>query len=202
MLKIHTLPLGSYQTNTYILHDAASKTCVLIDPGFEPEIILNKVATLDLTVEAICLTHGHFDHTGGVEAIVKATNCQLWMHQSDYSQNPQLNWLYPLANTSFTEVHFYEDGEILRLAGLRFDVLITPGHTHGSVCLLCEDAIFSGDTLFAGSCGRTDLPGGSSDWMRWSLQRLEELEGNYAVYPGHGESTTLEREKKYNPYMG
>ena len=203
MLKIHTLPLGNYQTNTYIVHDSESKTCAVIDPGFEADTILAKVAALGLTVEAILLTHGHFDHVGAVEAIVEATGCALWMSQSDYSQpnSPIHNYFYPLANCDFCEVNFCEEDERIHAGGLTFTTLETPGHTWGSVCYRCETALFTGDTLFAGSCGRTDLPGGSEKTLRQSLQRLAGLEGNYFVYPGHGDASTLRDEKRYNPYL-
>ena len=203
MPHIHTLPLGDYQTNTYIVYAEGSTTCAIIDPGYDAAAILNNLAALGLTVDAILLTHGHFDHVGAVEAIVEATGCRLWMCESDWSQfpNPVTSFFYPIANCDFTEVHFCEEGEIITAGGLSFTVLHTPGHTHGSVCYLCGDALFSGDTLFARSCGRTDLPGGDGKWLRWSLERLSEIEEDLTVYPGHGESTTLSMEKKYNPYM-
>ena len=203
MLKIHTLPLGSYQTNTYIVHEASSQECVIIDPGFEAGTILKKLEALELKPAAILLTHGHFDHVGAVEEIVEATGCKLWMTESDWSQpnDPIHNYLYPIANSDFCEVNFCEDGEVIHEAGLKLRTFATPGHTYGSVCYLCEHVMFSGDTLFAGSCGRTDLPGGDSKFLRASLERLGELKENYTVYPGHGESTTLAWEKMYNPYL-
>lgn len=203
MPNIETLTLGEYQTNCYIVWEAGAKACAVIDPGYEPETVLAKVHELGLTVEAVLLTHGHFDHVGGVEAIVRATGCKLWMSESDWSQfpNPINAYFYPIANCDFTEVFFCEDDEEITAGGVRFTVMETPGHTYGSVCYFCDGAIFSGDTLFAGSCGRTDLPGGSGECLRNSLERLSELEGDYHVYPGHGEATTLAREKRYNPYM-
>ncbi len=203
MIQVHTLPLGAYQTNTYIVHDSASKSCCILDPGYEPERILREVRRLGLTVDAVLLTHGHFDHVGAVEAIVAATGCALWMSEGDWSQfpNPATAYFYPLANCDFTEVRFCEDDEVIHAGGLRFHALSTPGHTHGSMCFRCENALFTGDTLFAGSCGRTDLPGGDRSALSWSLERLSELEEDYIVCPGHGESTTLAEEKRYNPYM-
>ena len=203
MLKIHTLPLGAYQTNTYIVYADHAKTCAIIDPGYEAQTILSKVRELGLEVEAVLLTHGHFDHVGAVEEIVSATKCKLWMAESDWSQfpNPVTAYFYPIANCDFCEVNFCEDGETIHAGGLTFQVISTPGHPHGSVCYLCEPVMFSGDTLFAGSCGRTDLPGGDSKFLRASLERLGELKENYTVYPGHGESTTLAWEKMYNPYL-
>ena len=203
MLKIDVLPLGDYQTNCYIVREENSQSCAVIDPGFEPERVLQFLQENGLQVDAVLLTHGHFDHVGAVEKIVAATGCELWMSQSDWSQKntPQTLFFYPLANCDFTQLSFCEEGEQIRAGGTVFTVLETPGHTWGSVCYRCEDAIFSGDTLFAGSCGRTDLPGGDWNTIRQSLERLAALEGNDTVYPGHGESTTLERERIYNPYM-
>lgn len=203
MLNITTLPLGSYQTNCYIVRAADSKSCAIIDPGYEAETILDFLKREDLSADAILLTHGHFDHVGAVKALVKATGCSLWMHERDYSQfkNPVNAFFYPIANCTFTEVNFCENGEHIRAGGLTFTVLDTPGHTWGSICYLCEDAMFSGDTLFAGSCGRTDLPGGDASVLQESLETVRGLEENYRVFPGHGESTTLLREKQTNPYL-
>ena len=198
---VHTLPLGAYQTNCYIVQNGAN--CVIIDPGYEPDTILRFLQGRNLTADAILLTHGHFDHVGAVEKLVEATGCTLWMSEGDWSQkrNPITAYFYPIANCDFTEVQFCEEGEEIPAAGLSFSVMATPGHTHGSVCYRCGDALFSGDTLFAGSCGRTDLPGGNWATIQESLRRLAELPENLTVYPGHGEATTIEKEKRQNPYL-
>ncbi len=203
MITVYTLPLGDYQTNCYIVCAAESKTCAVIDPGYFPERILSFLADKGLGLDAILLTHGHFDHVGAVKALVEATGCRLWMKESDYTQrsNPQNDFLYPIHDCDFCEVSFCEEGEKIRAGGAVFTVMETPGHTWGSVCYLCENAIFSGDTLFAGSCGRTDLPGGDYGTIVLSLERLAELQGDYTVYPGHGSATTLAQERMYNPYM-
>lgn len=195
MLNVHTLSLGAYQTNCYIIHEAASSVCCVIDPGYDGDVILDKAASLGLNIEAILLTHGHFDHVGAVKEIAAETGCKTFLCGEDLSMPPSMT-AGPLFYT-----HTYGDGDRLSLAGLDIAVLHTPGHTPGSVCLLVDNAIFSGDTLFAGSCGRTDLPGGSWATILKSLRRLRELEGDYLVYPGHGEATTLAEEKKYNPYL-
>ena len=195
MLKIHTLTLGMYQTNCYIIHDENSKTCAVIDPGYEGTAVLRKAQSLGLTVEAILLTHGHFDHVGGVKDIAAATSCRVYLCADDLSM-PEMMTAGPLYYTDT-----YGEGDTLNLAGLTVHVIHTPGHTPGSVCLLVEDAMFSGDTLFAGSCGRVDLPGGDWAAILQSLRRLAQMEADFRVFPGHAESTTLAREKKYNPYM-
>ena len=204
MMKIDILPLGSYQTNCYIVRNDNSNSCAVIDPGYEPETVLARLDRLGLRLDSILLTHGHFDHVGAVEALVKATGCKLFMSQRDYSQRktPMNDYLYPLHDKAFCEISFCEEGETITAGGLNFSVMETPGHTWGSVCYLCGDAMFSGDTLFAGSCGRTDLPGGDRISMLESLERLAEMDTDYRVFPGHGESTTVLREQKTNPYMG
>lgn len=195
MLNIHTLTLGAYQTNCYLIHDSASKTCCVIDPGYTPEVVLEKVESLGLTVEAVLLTHGHFDHVGGVRDIAAETGCHVYLCGEDLSMPPQMT-AGPLYYTDT-----YGEGDRLHLAGLDISVIHTPGHTPGSVCLLVGDAMFSGDTLFAGSCGCTHLPGGDPAALTASLHRLAGFHTDYRVYPGHGESTTLAEEKRYNPYL-
>ena len=193
MLTFKRMALGDYQTNCYIIYNEDSSTCVVLDPGYEPERVLAAVNALGKTVEAILLTHGHFDHVGGVRAIAEATHCRVYLHEDDLNLPPYYT------NGSLYYTDGYEDGDILSLAGLQIKVLHTPGHTPGSVCLMVEDAIFSGDTLFCRSCGRTDI-GGDWETLMASLRRFQELPG-CAVYPGHGGSTTVFDELKYNPYM-
>jgi glyoxylase-like metal-dependent hydrolase (beta-lactamase superfamily II) len=139
------------------------------------------------------LTHGHFDHVGGVKEIAKETGCPVFLRQEERNL-PEMMTDGPLYSTD-------SYGENLTVAGLTFTVLHTPGHTPGSVCLICEDVIFSGDTLFAGSCGRTDFPGSDPKEMVLSLKRLAALPGEYDVFPGHAEATTLSYEREHNPYM-
>ena len=166
-------------------------------------MILEQVRKLGLTVDAILLTHGHFDHVGAVKAIVQATGCALWMHERDYTQvkNPENDFFYPIHDCDFAEVQFCEEGELISAGGLTFRVLETPGHTWGSVCYLCQDALFTGDTLFCRGCGRTDLPGGDWATIHQSLDRLAAMEGDFTVCPGHGQTSTLAKERMYNPYL-
>jgi len=192
-MQIHTLPLGSYQTNCYILCNGAD--CLIIDPGYEARAILSFMEKQGLIPGAILLTHGHFDHVGAVKELAAETGCRVFLCDQDLSMPPMMT-AGPLFYTDT-----YAEGDCLTLAGMSFRVLHTPGHTPGSVCLLFENALFCGDTLFAGSCGRTDLPGGSTAALRASLQRLASLEGDCTVYPGHGEATTLDYERNTNPYL-
>ena len=195
MLHIITMPLGDYQTNCYIVSQENSSHCVVIDPGYTPDVILDRLTHENLTLDAILLTHGHFDHVGGVRQLSADTDCKVYLCQEDLSMPPHMT-AGPLYYTDL-----YKEGDQVQQAGLTFQVMQTPGHTPGSVCLRCEDALFSGDTLFAGSCGRTDFPGGSWEQMEQSLKRLASIDENLKVYPGHGPSSTLADEKSSNPYL-
>lgn len=195
-MNVKTLVLGDYGTNCYLIWAEGSGKCLVIDPGYEPDTVLDAVEDLGLSVQAILLTHGHFDHVGGVRQIAADTGCDVYLNTADCSMPPMMT-CGPLYYT-----HSYSGGEELDLAGLKLGVIATPGHTPGSVCLMCENSIFCGDTLFAGSCGRTDLPGGNTAQLRKSLALLNTLEGNYFVYPGHGPSSSLSEEKRHNPYLG
>ena len=195
MLTIDTLPLGDYQTNCYIVRPEGAKECLVIDPGYEPEIILSFLKEKGLRLSVIALTHCHFDHVGAVRDLAAETGCKVYLNAKELALPPMLT-AGPLYYTDT-----YADGSRVTLAGMETQVLENPGHTPGSVCLLIEDHMFAGDTLFAGSCGRTDLPGGDARAMRDSLRRLAKLESNYSVHPGHGPSSTLDREKQTNPYL-
>lgn len=195
-MNIVRLPLGAYQTNTYILFNEGSGKCLVIDPGYEPRKILNYVNELMLDVEAILLTHGHFDHVGGVKEIAADTDCRVFLNDRENAMPPMMT-----AGKLYA-TDFYDEGDTLTLAGLTFTVLATPGHTPGSVCLDFGEDLFTGDTLFAGSCGRTDLPCGDGHQLHASLKKLAQIQGNRNVYPGHGPESDLDEERKSNPYLG
>lgn len=192
-MEITRLTLGDYMTNCYIVYTQGAQSCCVIDPGYEAERILNTVQCLGLKIEAILLTHGHFDHVGAVAEIAAETDCKVYISAADLNLPPMMTG----GKLYYTDT--YRD--TLTAAGLTFRIMPTPGHTPGSVCLIGEDVIFSGDTLFRGSCGRTDFPGGSPSQMAASLKALSALPGNYRVYPGHGDSTELAWERETNPYM-
>ena len=191
-MNVKTLTLGLYQTNTYIISNDTE--AVVIDPGYEPDTILDELQ--GLTLKAILLTHGHFDHVGAVRELVAETGCYVYIHPAEAELPPMIT-AGPLYFT-----HTYAEGDtICPIAGLELTVLHTPGHTPGSVCLIWGGRMFSGDTLFEGSCGRMDLPGGNHLQMHQSLGRLVSLQADYRIHPGHGGSTTLAAEKRYNPYL-
>ena len=194
-MEIRTYPIGSYQTNCYMAWEEGSESCILIDPGYVPEQLLEEVRRQRKTLEAILLTHGHFDHIGGVKYLAEETGCKVYICAEELKMPSRM------AGGEIYHTDTYGEGDVLRLAGLTLQVLHTPGHTLGCVCLLCGDVLFSGDTLFAGTCGRTDLPGGDYKTIMDSLQRLAALEGNLQVLPGHGPASNLDLERRLNPYM-
>ncbi len=198
-MKIISMQVGPIMTNCYILIDEESKKTAVIDPGEDADRILAALREEDSQVEYILLTHGHYDHTTAVPELHAALpQARIYIHQAD--ANGAGSKLFPLAS-QVEDLLLYDEGDTLALGGLTIQVLHTPGHSPGSVTLQVEDVLFSGDTLFAGSCGRTDLPGGSYDQMMASLKRLGELEGEFRVLPGHNIPSTLDREREYNSFM-
>ena len=193
MVVAETFPLGDYQTNCYLVRQAGQTQCVLIDPGYAADFLLDTLNAKELELSAIALTHGHFDHVGAVRDLAAETGCRVYLSGDELSLPPAIT----AGRLYYTDL--YTDR--FTAAGIPFTVLKTPGHTPGSVCLRTGSLLFSGDTLFAGSCGRTDLPGGNPADMRASLKLLAAIPENLTVYPGHGEVTTLDAEKRYNPYL-
>ena len=195
MLNSTRLPLGVYQANCYIIREENSTSCCVLDPGGEAKKVLEFMQVRNLTLDAILLTHGHFDHVGAVKELHEATGCKVYICAEDLT----LPAKWTAGELTYTDT--YAEGDVLELSGLTIRVLHTPGHTPGSVCLLVDDTLYTGDTLFARSSGRTDLPGGDSQVILTSLRRLNDLEGEYTVCPGHSGSTTLSLEREYNPFM-
>lgn len=203
-MLIKCFTVGSFETNCYIASDEEKLECAVIDPGADGSTILNYLEEARLSCRAILLTHGHFDHTGAVGMLMEETGAPLYMHEADNGVTVGGDY-YRFSAPEGTK--FYKDGDILVLGSLSFAVIETPGHTPGSVTLMCygaesgDRALFTGDTLFRDSCGRTDFPGGSTDAILRSLKRLAALPGDYEVYPGHMDATTLERERRVNLFM-
>lgn len=196
-MNIKLMQVGPIGTNCYILeHD---NKIAVIDPGDEAERILSVLKELEGQVEYILLTHGHYDHTTAVPALHQALpKAEIYIHQAD--ANGAGSRLFPLAG-QVEGLKFYGEGDTLTLGELTIEVLHTPGHSPGSVTLKAGQVLFTGDTLFAGSMGRTDLAGGDEAQIMASLKRLGELEGNFHVLPGHMGTSELDRERRSNPYL-
>jgi glyoxylase-like metal-dependent hydrolase (beta-lactamase superfamily II) len=197
-MLIKTLVVGQIETNCYIVTDEATLKCAVIDPGDESNVILDYIETNHLTAEAVFLTHGHFDHRMAAYTVSEETGAPVWISKDDAVTDGRYDQFKLPANE---KVLFYKEGDMLRVGELTFTVLETPGHSPGSVTLLSENALFAGDTLFRGSAGRTDLGEGNIQKLLRSLLRLASLEGDFEVYPGHMDATTLDRERRFNEYV-
>ena len=200
--------VGPLACNCYIVGDGASKQAIVIDPGGDADDLIEFLAREQLAVTAVVATHAHFDHVIAAQRVVEHTGAPFYLHADD---KPLLYWMQesgrmflgielgppPEVDTSPSE------GDVLRAGELELSVVHTPGHSPGSIALLHEDAVFSGDTLFAGSVGRTDLPGGDTRALIDAIKhKLFVLEKDLPVYPGHGPATTLEQERAFNPFVG
>ena len=197
-MLIKTLPVGMLGTNCYVVTDEKSLECAIIDPGDESNTILDYIESNKLKPVAILLTHGHFDHYMALEEVFTATGAPVYINKLDANTDGGKN---PHKLEYDGALNWYSDGHVIKTGGLEIIVLETPGHSQGSVTLKCETALFTGDTLFRDSCGRTDFPGGDMDILIASLKRLSDLDGDYEVYPGHMESSTMSRERKFNYYV-
>lgn len=204
--RIKSYVLGMVSTNCYLIYHEQSKEAVIVDPADNAEYLIRRCMELAVTPKAILLTHGHFDHIMAAKDLKERYGCPIYAGREEYQLllDPSMN----LSGTMGTEQmsinadYLVRDGEVLHLIGFDWKVLETPGHTKGSVCyyLPSEEVLLSGDTLFAESLGRTDLPTGSmQDIVRSILDKLLVLPEDTMAYPGHGEPTTIGHENQYNP---
>ena len=212
MLQIKIFQVNPLGANCIVLWEDTGKVCAVVDPGFyrpdEEEMVFSFLRDGGLTPDAVLLTHAHFDHTWGVAAVVKKYGCPVYLSAADDATlRSGSSLLDRLQLEKSVELFAYEDvtdGEELCAGGARWKVITTPGHTPGCVCYYCAEAsvLLTGDTLFAGSIGRTDLEGGDYDaLMRSLMEKVMTLPGDTDVVPGHGGPTTIARESSANPFL-
>ncbi|MDD3832147.1 MAG: MBL fold metallo-hydrolase [Clostridia bacterium] len=201
-MKIKRLILGALETNCYVLTDENTGDCVIIDPAYNAQQVVDYLSDNHLTPIAILLTHGHFDHCGGVSCITDKYDVPVYCHNLDvamahYAQHNEYS--IPARNCDVTNPFDNEDD--ICVGNYHISVMHTPGHTPGSVCYFVYNYMFSGDTLFAGSIGRTDLAQGNPKQMIDSLCRIARIKADYIMYPGHDISSTLSNEQANNMYL-
>ncbi len=207
-MDVRTFTVGPVQENCHIARREGAREAVVIDPGDEAPRLLEAIGALELEVAAILLTHTHFDHVGAVAPVARATGAEVWCPQLEAPVLADIMRYVPWDGfgpfESYDAEHLVAGGETLQLAGLDIEVLFTPGHSPGHVtyAIPSEQAVFSGDVLFAGSIGRTDLPGGDHATLMQTLATLAEtLPDETVVYPGHMQTTTIGRERASNPFL-
>ncbi|MFI3226416.1 MAG: MBL fold metallo-hydrolase [Clostridia bacterium] len=206
-MKVIHLKVGPIHTNCHIVYDEKSKEAVVIDPGEKAPLILENLNEKDLKLKYILLTHGHFDHIIATSAVQDATGAELVVHKKEvraldqdlvnkhYGRYIRCDYKAPKVDIMAKE------GTEIEFGDLKATYIHTPGHTKGSCVIKINDSLFTGDTLFAGECGRCDLEGGDFGEMLQSLKKLHDMEGDYKVYPGHEHFSTLNEERKSNRYM-
>lgn len=201
-MNIKIVPAGIYSANCYILTDEISKEIVILDPGGDSKELINVISSIDGNVKMILLTHGHLDHTGGVQDLVNVYNCPVYLNKKDEDMLSEEEPLFPYFIGNKKVDGYLKDGDEFFIGQNKIICLETPGHTPGGMSFLVGDMVFTGDTLFEGSIGRTDFKGGDFETLLKSIkEKLSILPDDTVVYPGHGGKSTIGNEKKFNPFL-
>lgn len=196
---IKVYPIGIYEENIYVLIDEKSKDACIVDPGGNAEILIQKIEELDCNIKYILLTHGHFDHVEALNEIEAKYKAPIYMNENEVDFMKSDKTVF---GNLPKEYKLIKDGDVLPFGDDFIKCIHTPGHTKGGMCYLYKDAIFTGDTLFKGSVGRSDFVGGDFNELINSIKtKLMVLDGNIKVYPGHMESSTIEFERLRNPFL-
>ncbi len=198
--------VGPLEVNCYILGCEETRDVFIVDPGDDLSAIQDTITDLKVTPRGIINTHGHIDHAGGVAELMKHLNLPFYIHRDEMPVLQALDTQSNQFGLFFSGIPeptgFLDDDQMLEIGEKQIRVIHTPGHSPGGICLLCEDCLISGDTLFSGSIGRSDLPGGNGYLLIDMIKtKLLILQKNTRVYPGHGPSSTIEREIQFNPFL-
>jgi glyoxylase-like metal-dependent hydrolase (beta-lactamase superfamily II) len=205
MIKIDFVVSGEFQVNCYLIYDDTSKKAIIVDPGLDGKKVIDKIEKLNLSPELLINTHGHFDHTFSDDIIRQKYNIPLAIHKKDTEMLSD-------ANKNFSTILgkpiiinnadiIFDKEETKEISFCKYSVIYTPGHSKGSICILIDDMLFAGDTIFKYSIGRTDLFGGDYNEILLSLQKIKKLPQHTKIFPGHGPFTTLSDELNFNPYL-
>lgn len=204
-MRIKKVVAGVYGANCYILMDEVSKETAVIDPGGDAEELINAIVTLGGKVKFILFTHGHLDHVGGAEALQEYFKVPLYIHREDgklIASSEKLFGAETLSGAPLKFERYISEGDIFSIGDTEIKCIETPGHTPGGMCFLIDGSVFTGDTLFLNSIGRTDFTGGDYETLIQSIKiKLMSLDNTVIVYPGHGPSSTVEKERAHNPFI-
>ncbi|CCQ93583.1 Beta-lactamase domain protein [[Clostridium] ultunense Esp] len=205
-MKVVRIPAGIYAANCYLVYSEDTKEAIVIDPGGDEKDIITQIKDLELDIKYIIFTHGHGDHIAGVNGIKEYTNAPLAIHKDDeyllMDGKSNFSSMMAMGTVEISADILLDDGDEISFGDLIAEIIHTPGHTPGGICIKIGDSIFTGDTLFAGSIGRTDFPKSSfKDIMNSINKRIIIYPDETKIYPGHGPATTIENEKRSNPFI-